>query len=242
MQTMNERPVCHRAEDLVTHLYGEANGDEAQDFAMHMQQCDACRAEFSLFNEVHESVVLWRNEALGMTFTPAAQNAASPAAASFDSVGLVQHQRKLSALAAVREFFSVSPLWLRGATAFAAMLLCALGVLAVLQLRPKPVEVAHKNSGNEKVFTPQQFEAAVNERVNQKVADMKGQHEPAPAIKRKQSNDSANRILASYPTPSKTPGIRALSRKERLQLAADLHLIPGRDESEFPFVFTDEPE
>ena len=59
MQKMNERPVCHRAEDLVTHLYGEANAEEARDFSAHMQQCDACRAEFTVFHQVHDSVVTW---------------------------------------------------------------------------------------------------------------------------------------------------------------------------------------
>ena len=65
MQNMNERPVCHRAEDLVTYLYGEATAEETRDFSAHMHQCDACRAEFSVFNQVHDSIVAWRNEAIG---------------------------------------------------------------------------------------------------------------------------------------------------------------------------------
>ena len=116
MQNVNERPVCHRAEDLVTYLYGEANAEEAHDFSSHMRQCDACRAEFAVFNQVHDSIVTWRNEALGQIATETA----------FVPERIVQHERKLSALAALREFFSVSPLWLRGATAFAGLLLVAL--------------------------------------------------------------------------------------------------------------------
>ena len=46
MQDLNQRPVCHRAEDLVTYLYGEADEPEASDFRAHLQQCDACRNEF----------------------------------------------------------------------------------------------------------------------------------------------------------------------------------------------------
>lgn len=242
MRTMNERPVCHRAEDLVTYLYGEANAADAQDFAAHMQQCDACRAEFAVFNQVHDSIVLWRNEALGMAFVPAPQTASIPTEAAFDSGRLVQHERKLSALAALREFFNVSPLWLRGATAFAALLLCALGVFAVLRLTQKPAEVA-KAGGNERVYTPQQFDAAVNERVNQKVADMNSKPAPVAAANKQRSHDTSNRIqLASNPSQLRAPAAKGLSRKERWQLAADLQLIPGRDESAFPFVFTDEPE
>src|SRR6478672_2903461 len=109
MQNGNERPICHRAEDLVTYLYGEATAEEARDFAGHMQQCDACRTEFNVFNQVHESIVTWRNEALG---TIASTEAARDNARVVSSE-VVQSGRRLPALAALREFFSVSPLWLR---------------------------------------------------------------------------------------------------------------------------------
>ncbi len=56
MRTMNERPVCHRSEDLVTYLYNEASAAEAQDFANHVEKCEACRAEFAVFSEVRESI------------------------------------------------------------------------------------------------------------------------------------------------------------------------------------------
>ncbi len=63
MRDMNERPVCHRAEDLVTYLYGEANEAEALDFRNHLRQCDSCHSEFTVFNQVHDSIEVWRNEA-----------------------------------------------------------------------------------------------------------------------------------------------------------------------------------
>src|SRR6185436_9873282 len=119
MQNEIERPICHRAEDLVTYLYGEATAEEARDFSAHMQQCDACRAEFTVFHQVHDSIVAWRSEALGTTAAFVGATSSVVATAEF-----VPH-RKLSALAALREFFAVSPLWLRGATAFAGLLLCA---------------------------------------------------------------------------------------------------------------------
>src|SRR5260370_42287678 len=71
MKEVNERPVCHRAEDLVTYLYDEANEAEARDFANHAEACDACRAELAVFKQVHESISLWRNEALGSAFNTA---------------------------------------------------------------------------------------------------------------------------------------------------------------------------
>jgi hypothetical protein len=35
MQDLNGRPVCHRAEDLVTYLYGESSESDALDFRAH---------------------------------------------------------------------------------------------------------------------------------------------------------------------------------------------------------------
>src|SRR5882724_6687212 len=120
MKEINERPVCHRAEDLVTYLYNEANEAEARDFANHAEACDACRAELAVFTQVHESILLWRNEALGSAFSTAGVLAApATTEARTNSIQPVQRERRLSALGALREFFSVSPLWLRGAIAFA---------------------------------------------------------------------------------------------------------------------------
>src|SRR5258706_15800314 len=106
MRDMNERPVCHRAEDLVTYLYGEASEAEALDFRNHLRQCESCRSEFTVFNQVHESITVWRNQALGASFNPAA----TPAMMAIDAAPIISHARKLSALAALREFFTVSPL------------------------------------------------------------------------------------------------------------------------------------
>src|SRR6267378_3276298 len=117
MPNINERPVCHRAEDLITYLYGEASEAEAKDFAVHLQQCDACRGELGVFQQVHDSILLWRNEALGSAFSPAVV----PVDSTVESTQFVRHGRKLTALEALHEFFSVSPLWLRAATAFAAL-------------------------------------------------------------------------------------------------------------------------
>ena len=60
MRDMKERPVCHRAEDLVTYLYGEASDADALDFRNHLRQCDSCRREFTVFNQVHDSIEIGR--------------------------------------------------------------------------------------------------------------------------------------------------------------------------------------
>ena len=229
MRDLNERPVCHRAEDLVTYLYGEASESDALDFRRHMQHCAACRTEFAGFNQVHESISVWRNEALGASFNPAAV-VAEP---SIDATHFAQHERKLSALAAVREFFNVSPLWLRGATAFAGLLLCALLVWAVARSWQRPAAVA---SGNDdpKVFTKADFEAAVAREVKLRTATLQQDSSPQPKDVKTIQNAAPRNEVAHVRTPSK-PRVKGLSLQERQQLAADLRLIPTSDEEELPF-------
>ena len=233
MQNENERPICHRAEDLVTYLYGEASVEEARDFASHMRQCDACRAEFSLFNRVHDSIAAWRNEALG----PIASPAATPEV-SFVHPAIVR--RRLPALAALREFFAVSPLWLRGATAFAGLLLCALLVFAISRLLQKPTQVTL--AGSEAKYTEQQLHQEVEKQVAERMAQsnqpQKGQNAAPEGVKDSLDNSPRSQVATSHGRTG-TPRNR-LTRDERVQLAADLGLIQAREE-EAPFVLPDEP-
>src|SRR5882762_10215064 len=178
MRDMNERPVCHRAEDLVTYLYGEASEADALDFRNHLRQCDSCRSEFTVFNQVHESIETWRNEALGASFNPAA----IPATVAIDATPVIRHERELSALAALREFFTVSPLWLRGATAFAALLLCVLGVMMVARLSRRPADIV-QTGNHERVYTGQEVEDAVNKAVEKTVAELRNNKDaPTPIV------------------------------------------------------------
>jgi anti-sigma factor RsiW len=244
MRTMNERPVCHRSEDLVTYLYNEASAADAQDFASHVEACEACHAELAVFNQVHESILLWRDQALGAAFSPAPQAAPAVAEAN-DSRQFVRPARKLPAFAALREFFSVSPLWLRGATGLAALLLCVLAVLVVMNSGRKSAQVANSSDGP-KTYTETQLKNEVAKRVDQQMSDFrKAQKQPPDNVvagggqKTAAPQTSFRRELASNRFPSRSQ--RRLTRAEREQLAADLRLMPGRDDEELPFVFPDEP-
>ncbi len=241
MKEVNERPVCHRAEDLVTYLYDEANEAEARDFANHAEACDACRAELAVFKQVHESISLWRNEALGSAFNTAVLPAPAVTEAGPISIQAVQAERRLSALSALRKFFSVSPLWLRAATAFAALMFCVLAVLAISRSWNKP-PLANNQPKND-AYIKEQFDTAVAKEVKSQMDEMKSKNASATSNatttrgksneKRRQSQVAVNRTqLRARP--------RGLSQQERVQLAADLRLIP-RDEDELPFVFSEEP-
>jgi hypothetical protein len=238
MANINERPACHRAEDLVTYLYGEASERDTRDFASHLQQCEACRSELGIFQQVHDSILVWRNEALGASFSPAAASVET-----LDSHRFIQHEPKLTALAALREFFSVSPLWLRAATGFAALLLCVLGALGISRSWNQPTPIARND--NDAKYSKQQLDQEVRKQVDQRLAELGGQKtlsRPAESVTSVKPQDTptqvaVNRLQPKSPRP-RSP--RGLSRQEREQLAKDLRLIP-RDEDELPFGLADEP-
>jgi anti-sigma factor RsiW len=227
MRETHERPVCHRAEDLVSYLYGEAGPADALDFRNHLQKCDACRSEFAAFTQVHSSIQDWRSEALGASFNPAA--VAEPA---IEATQFVRHDRKLSALAALREFFSVSPLWLRGATAFAALLLCVLAAMMVARVPRRPDVV--KVDDQQKRYSEQDVQAKVNQAVEQKVLELTARQKPAPTASEQKAKPAGrpNQVqLAADPQP-RNGHPRALNRQEREQLAADLRLTLPADEED----------
>jgi len=233
MQDLNGRPVCHRAEDLVTYLYGEAGESDARDFRAHLQQCDACRSEFAVFDQMHESILVWRNEALGTSFTPAAVVEPSVAAAT----QFTRPERRLSAVAALREFFSVSPLWLRGATAFAGLLLCALLIFAVSRSWQKASPVTNETA--EARFTRADLDRAVAEAKVQLAKELQAKNEQKPNEPLNQAPKPPVAVATSR--RSKLPRVKALTQQESEQLAADLRLVPGVDDEELPFVMSDQP-
>ena len=195
--------TCERAMDLMAFLYHEMNDRETREFRLHLQQCDQCRDEAASLGVVRESITAWRDEAL----------------AGFVST-TVTTKPKQSALAALRQFFDLSPLWLKGATAFAMVAFCALAGLAVVKLRTKPVVV----STNAK-YTEQDVDRFVKEALaRQEIAN-----KPADTV-----------AVVEAPKPKKTKVVapkqmaknrRPLSRAEREQLAADLRLLSTQDDA-----------
>lgn len=117
---------CDRAEELVTYFYGEAAPAEAKAFRQHLTSCVVCGDEMAAFGGVREMVGEWRSEALGaipsLSFDEAFANAATVRP---------PYQRKRSAIAALREFFSLSPLWLRAGAVAVTLVFCALAALTL---------------------------------------------------------------------------------------------------------------
>ena len=215
--------ICRREDDLIGFLYGELNEIEAISYKRHLQECSACNTELAAFGAVRESVVAWRNESLGRIGLPTQLADSSSTAAA---------RAKPSAVAALREFFNLSPLWMKGAVAFAAILFCVLAGLALARLRNKPpspvvvTPVANTNSS-------QELNAQVEKRVQEELKRIKNSNEEfarSPVNARDSSQKTPGKRIANRSSEvALSPSRRPLSKTEREQLAADLRLVSAND-------------
>jgi hypothetical protein len=216
---------CAREHELIGFLYGVLDEVERLAFQHHLNQCGSCSAELSGFRNVRESVVAWRNESLG-------------------SIGLSVHavptlaplsQQKHSALAAVREFLNLSPLWMKGAVAFAAVLFCVLAVIAVARLGDKQPVVMVANP-IQSIHSQQQIDAIVKQRVqdelerikNSQTTDIVATAEDRIPPKRVLKPGTKNIGDNSHGYSARRP----LSKTEREQLATDLRLLSSNNDSD----------
>lgn len=199
MNETTNSPACERAPDLMAFLYLEMTGSETRAFEVHLPDCANCREELAAFGTVRQSITAWRDEALS----------------GFVSTSL---PTKKSALAALRQFFDLSPLWLKAATAFAMVIFCVL-VAALFVTSRKENAVTTKNGA---VYTQQE--------VDQLIGDALAKQQPPPVQR------PADEVLIANPPRQRTPkkevtkDRRPLSRAEREQLAADLRLMPDEDD------------
>ena len=200
---MNET-ICERASDLIAFLYGEADEREAREFQLHLQQCSHCREEVASLGVVRESITAWRDEAL-------AGFVASPVATP----------QKKSALAALKQFFDLSPLWLKGATALAAVTFCVLVGLVVFRSNNNHVSSTNKNPGA--VYTEDEVSRMVDEALARQ-ANVKPQVENPPrrVTTREDLKPKGARVKSSTQYAKSR---RPLSKAEREQLAAELRLV-----------------
>lgn len=130
---------CARSEELVAYLYGETARAETKEFENHLARCASCRTEVSAFGDVREAIGQWRQQSLGAFAAPAVE--ANDVTAYASPRETIRPRR--SAFAALREFFTLSPVWMRAATVAVALVFCALVVIAIAHFRePAKTEVA----------------------------------------------------------------------------------------------------
>lgn len=208
MNEIEHSSTCERADDLVSVLYGEASEHERRDFERHMKQCDSCRKEFAAFAQVRESIGEWHDEALS-GFVPA--HAAAPPV-------------RKSALAAWRQFFDLSPLWLKGAVGFAAVVFCVLAALAVVRFTSTNTPATVATGNPDAVYTRQDLDRAVQEALARQPREQPVP-EPKPAIVVQTPTPRSANVAKAEPKAR-----RPFSKAEREQLAAELRLITNDGE------------
>src|ERR1700749_3614940 len=142
---------CGRGEELLPYIYGESDAAESNTFRQHLDACAACREELAAFGGVRHAVREWRADVLSATPSLDIREALMPTAAAQRAP-----ERKRSAVAALREFFSLSPLWLQFGTVAAALVVCALAALTFAR-----TQVSWDSNGLA-------FRTGVNERVVEK--------------------------------------------------------------------------
>jgi len=205
MNERNNSPGCERASDLIAFVYNETNESETREYELHLKECRACREEVASFGVVRESITAWRDEALsGFVSTPVP---ATPA--------------RKSAIAALRQFFDLSPLWLKGATAFAILAFCALAFFATVG--PNRTERVSAGSTPE---TPKPETLYTQQDVDRLVKEALAKQQPQQPVLMVQSPKPKATKAPSQLANSRRP----LTRAEREQLAADLRLLSTDDD------------
>ena len=207
MDNRPNSPACERSSDLMAFLYNEMNASETREFESHLRECRNCREEAASFGTVRESIATWRDEVL-TGFVP---STAAPT--------------KKSALAAFRQFFDLSPLWLQSAAV--ALTCCVIFGLFYFTFKKDNTFPARTDAKYTEQDVKRLVDEALAKQKSAPVVDNTPQpfssvnpQPPAPQLKR--SSKQATQQTARNRRP--------LSRAEREQLAADLRLLPTDDD------------
>ena len=156
MKERIESAPCERGNDLVSFLYQELEGRELRDFQQHLSGCSSCSEELASFREIRSGVVAWRQESLGMNTVPAR-------AAGFTNFA------KPSAVAAIRQFFALSPVWLKGAVAFASLLFFAVVISLTMKSGANPQAPVVLS---DKVYSEAELRAKVEAGVQERLKEL----------------------------------------------------------------------
>lgn len=221
-------PACGRENDLIAFLYGELERDDENAFKLHLLECGGCHTEVEGLGCVRESVVAWRDESLGGVTLP------------FHSAEVASRQTRPSAIAALRQFFDLSPAWLKGAVVFGSLLFCFFAVLAVARWQQPPAVQVVAN-GNNKTYSDKELQAVVDRRVQEELQRLRTTTVgPAPSEVAKNTSNRNSQPRPGIRNPEVALQVpkaqRPLSKTERAQLAADLRLVSARNEGDLDLV------
>lgn len=202
---------CSRAGELMAWLYGEASPDELEDLQRHLRGCVQCRTEAESFGKIRQSLMAWRDESLG----------AEPVSSTLPS----QVPQKQSAAAAIRQFLDLSPLWMKGAVGFAALVVCLLATLSVVRMRQTIPAI----SPAARRYSEQEVASLVEQRAQQRFAELQAAAKRTPTSATSSESGAPHKLdgrpnLAVQVAKRSNGSRRPLTKQEREELAADLRL------------------
>lgn len=204
---------CDHAGEMISFVYNEGTAQEIAQFSAHLKTCIECQTELESFGGVRALISDWKLEALSSVAQPGVE-IPMPA------------PRTKSAVAAVREFFELSPLWLKGATALATVLFFVLVGLAVARLNEQPTKIV-RDENRGPIYTEADMNQAIKKALEEQQAVQDQTMAKGPEILTDQPT-SQKRNSGKFSSVAK--GRRPLTKWEREQLAVDLRLIERSDE------------
>jgi len=214
MKEVNDAATCEYSKELISFVYSELTDKESQQFKLHLNTCYQCSAELDSFGEMRDAIGAWKYQSLaGVSLTDEEAHELRPA-------------RKKSAVAAPREFFDLSPLWMKGAVALATVLFCVLAVIATGKLNQSGPGVPVVKT--DRTYTQQEVDSLV----------AKARAEAAAASQTNVVKDESQQEKVTPKGVERNPIVvpqvarnkRPLSKAEREQLAADLRLTSSRND------------
>jgi hypothetical protein len=215
MKERTESVACERGNDLVSFLYHELDERELRGFQKHLNDCSSCSGELASFQGIRSSVAAWREQSLGMATVASS---------------MTSKIEKPSALAAIRQFFALSPLLLKGAVAFASLLFFAVVAFLLVNLNTRPAApLVH----NDKVYSEEEMRAKVDAEIQARLNELNRANnnsvkEPQPQLAVASPPKSKAKTASYTDRTRRAP----LTRSEREQLAADLRLISPTEDSD----------
>ena len=208
--------ACDRADELISFLYGEAEQRAANDFKLHLKTCASCNDEIAALGGVRESIALWKTEAFSTTRI---EKIPAPV-------------RRRSAVAALREFFALSPLWMKGAVTVAAVAFFLMAGLLLLyktnQKLPGSPVITRTNDGK---YTEQEMREAIAKALENQAKTLAAAPVPTNKQELKSLSASSRGHQGGGPNrPAQWAFHKPLSRTERQQLASDLRSLGTRED------------
>ena len=217
MKETYDVPGCQFANELISFVYGELSDRDSQQFKLHLNTCHLCSDELDSFGEMRDAISAWKYQSLaGVSFAQA-------------DVEVKTVSRK-SATAALREFFELSPLWMKGAVGFATILFCILAVIATGTISRGPGPSAPTVA--ERTYTKQEVDDLVAKARSEAAASNQQLQQDHSQRVEKDAQRVVQKTVEGLNTkiPQPARNRRPLSRSERDQLAADLRLTTSRND------------